>query len=69
MRECRQLTANPRLISVKQYFIMHDFLSSNELNEMQDFEVLMRNNRSTMLEGKENPINKRNALIEYTVHH
>lgn len=48
---------------------MHDFLSSNELTEMQDFEVLMRNNRSTLLEGKENPINKRKALIEYTVHH
>jgi hypothetical protein len=42
---------------------MHDFLSSNELTEMQDFEVLMRNNRSTLLEGKENPINKRKALI------
>jgi len=33
------------------------------------FPNIMRNNRSRLLEGKENPINKRKALIEYTVHH
>jgi hypothetical protein len=37
---------------------------------MQVSKVLMSNHKSTLLEGKENPINRRQALIiEYKVHH
>jgi len=36
---------------------------------MQVCDVLISNYKSTLLEGKEDPINKRQALIEYEVPH